>query len=57
MFRCVLPKFGSMRIAEFPTWKDAPESRSHVLDSLVVSRTSVPTGFSIESIFGSFDSA
>ena len=29
------------------------ESRSHVLDSSVVSRTSDSTGFSMDSIFGS----
>ena len=34
-------------------WYDAPESRSHVLDSSVVSRTSDSTGFSMDKMFGS----
>ena len=32
---------------------DAPKSRSHVLDSSVVSRTSDSIGFSMDSMFGS----
>ena len=37
------------------TWKDAPKSMSHVLDSSIVSKISELTGFSIDSMFGAFD--
>ena len=37
------------------TWYDAPESKSHLLDSPVVSRTSDLNGFFMDSIFGSLD--
>ena len=35
------------------TWYDVPDSRSHVLDSSVVSRTFDSIGFSMDSMFGS----
>ena len=38
------------------TWYEAPESRSHVLDSWIVCRTFDTIGFSMDSMFGSLDS-